>query len=55
VSVDGRIAVLGERAAVDADIRLDGARLELAGGAQLAREVLIYHKPSGELSTRADP
>ena len=55
VSVDGRIAVLGERAAVAADIRLDGARLELAGGAQLAREVLIYHKPSGELSTRADP
>jgi 23S rRNA pseudouridine2605 synthase len=53
VTVDGRIAVLGERATADADVRLDGQRLTLAAPAQ--REVLIYHKPAGEVTTRADP
>ena len=54
VTVDGRLAVLGERAAVDADIRLDGVRLD-AAAARGRREVLIYHKPTGEMSTRTDP
>lgn len=54
VTVEGRIAVLGERAAADAEIRLDGVRLEVAA-ARGRREVLIYHKPTGEMSTRADP
>ncbi len=53
VTVDGRIAVLGERATADADVRLDGQRLTLAGPS--LREVLIYHKPAGEVTTRADP
>jgi 23S rRNA pseudouridine2605 synthase len=54
VTVAGRIATLGERATAEADIRLDGARLAL-GGAASSREVLIYHKPIGEMSTRSDP
>jgi 23S rRNA pseudouridine2605 synthase len=53
LTVDGRIAVLGERASAGADIRLDGARLSLA--AAVAREVLIYHKSAGEVTTRHDP
>ncbi|HEY6451029.1 MAG TPA: pseudouridine synthase [Steroidobacteraceae bacterium] len=55
VSVDGQPATLGERADAGADIRLDGRRLELAGAAAAAREVLLYHKPAGEVTTRADP
>ncbi|HEY3731374.1 MAG TPA: pseudouridine synthase [Steroidobacteraceae bacterium] len=56
LTVDGRIAVLGERAGIDADIRLDGAPLALVTrGTAAAREVLIYHKPAGEMSTRSDP
>jgi 23S rRNA pseudouridine2605 synthase len=48
--------VLGERAGADADIRLDGAALTLASsGAAGGREVLVYHKPAGEMSTRSDP
>lgn len=54
VSVDGRLATLGERATAAADIRLDGTRLAL-GGPVAAREVLLYHKPIGEMSTRSDP
>jgi 23S rRNA pseudouridine2605 synthase len=53
VTVDGHIAVLGERATADADVRLDGERLVLSAPAR--REVLLYHKPAGEVTTRADP
>lgn len=55
LTVDGRVASLGERAAADADIRLDGAPLTTSATGTLAREVLIYHKPLGEVTTRADP
>lgn len=53
VSVDGRIAQLGERAAAGADIRLDGKAL--ASATAPARAVLIYNKPQGEVTTRRDP
>lgn len=55
LTVDGHVAQLGERAAADADVRLDGQPLEIAGTTPTAREVLIYHKPMGEVTTRADP
>jgi 23S rRNA pseudouridine2605 synthase len=54
VTVDGHPAALGERAGADADVRLDGKRLALAAEAA-PREVLLYHKPLGEMTTRADP
>ena len=53
--VDGQVATLGARAEVSSDIRLDGRRLELAVPTHAARQVLIYHKPMGEMTTRADP
>ena len=53
VTLDGRIAQLGDRAQPDADIRLDGKALR--GAAALRRAVLIYHKPVGEVTTRKDP
>jgi 23S rRNA pseudouridine2605 synthase len=55
VTVDGHTATLGERAAPEADIRLDGARLAGLAADSPPREVLIYHKPEGEMTTRADP
>jgi 23S rRNA pseudouridine2605 synthase len=53
LTVAGRIAQLGDRAEPGADIRLDGQplRTEAAGD----RTVLIYHKPTGEVTTRKDP
>jgi 23S rRNA pseudouridine2605 synthase len=55
VTVDGQLATLGESAEAGADIRLDGRRLELIAEARTRREVLLYHKPMGEMTTRADP
>jgi 23S rRNA pseudouridine2605 synthase len=55
LTVDGHVAALGERAKAGADIRLDGAPLQFSTSAATAREVLIYHKPTGEVTTRADP
>lgn len=53
ISVNGQIATLGQRCAAHDDIRLDGARLPTATAQ--AHEVLMYHKPVGEVTTRADP
>lgn len=54
VTLNGRVVELGERATAQDEIRLDGRRLELAGSA-VSTEVLLYHKPVGEMTTRNDP
>lgn len=53
VTVNGRVATLGERATSTDEICLDGRPLDL-GGAE-STEVLLYHKPVGEVTTRHDP
>lgn len=55
LTVAGRIARLGDRAVADDDIRLDGRRLDLGTPQAAARQVLFYHKPMGEVTTRRDP
>ncbi|MFI4867546.1 MAG: pseudouridine synthase [Steroidobacterales bacterium] len=55
LTVDGHVAQLGERAEAGADIRLDGEALPSGHASSSAREVLIYHKPVSEVTTRADP
>ncbi len=55
VTVAGRIARLGDRAAPGEEVRLDGKRLGLDGGATSAAELLLYYKPVGEVTTRRDP
>jgi 23S rRNA pseudouridine2605 synthase len=53
VTVDGQVARLGDRAEPTSDVRIDGKPLLLA--AAIAREVLMYNKPAGEVTTRNDP
>jgi 23S rRNA pseudouridine2605 synthase len=53
LTVDGRVASLGERVEPGAAICLDGRALAVAAPA--AREVLLYNKPAGEVTTRRDP
>ncbi len=53
VRLNGRVATLGDRATADDDIRLDGHRVTLHGS--VPQQVLLYHKPVGEVSTRSDP
>jgi len=55
VSVDGKIATLGDRVSEDAKIRVDGILLKLKKESEVRRRVLIYNKPVGELCTRKDP
>lgn len=55
VTVGDHIATLGERAEPGADIRLDGAPLRLSSMQSVQREVLLYNKPEGEMTTRSDP
>lgn len=55
LEVNGHVAALGERADAGADIRLDGRPLQFEKPAASVREVLIYHKPASEVTTRADP
>jgi 23S rRNA pseudouridine2605 synthase len=57
ITIGGRVAQLGDRAAAADELCLDGRRLEvgpvLHPGA--TGEVLLYHKPVGEVTTRQDP
>jgi 23S rRNA pseudouridine2605 synthase len=56
LTVAGRVAKLGDRAGAGDDVRLDGRRLHLgAGQLPLPHQVLLYHKPVGEVTTRRDP
>src|SRR5690606_10629199 len=53
VTLDGRVAEIGARAAPTAKIHVDGRHIELA--AAPATRVIAYNKPEGELCTRSDP
>lgn len=56
ITVGGRIAQLGDRGTLTDEICLDGRRLQLQGApATAARQILLYHKPVGEMTTRHDP
>jgi 23S rRNA pseudouridine2605 synthase len=54
VTVGGRIAQLGDRAAPSDEVCLDGRKLELDSRPAPA-ELLLYYKPVGEVTTRRDP
>jgi 23S rRNA pseudouridine2605 synthase len=55
LTINGRLAQLGDRATLADDVRLDGRPLRLGARAPAAAEVLLYHKPVGEVTTRRDP
>jgi 23S rRNA pseudouridine2605 synthase len=55
ITVAGRVAQLGDRAGPSDEVRLDGRKLELSSEDLAAREVLLYYKPMGEVTTRSDP
>jgi 23S rRNA pseudouridine2605 synthase len=53
VTLAGRVARLGDRAAPGDEVAVDGRRVDLTSGSP--GRVLIYNKPEGELVTRSDP
>jgi 23S rRNA pseudouridine2605 synthase len=55
ITVGGRVAQLGDRAGPEDDVRLDGRKLDLGLPTAQSRQVLLYYKPVGEVTTRNDP
>lgn len=55
VSIDGKVATLGERIEADAKVRIDGHEVTIKPPEDVVCRVLMYHKPEGELCTRKDP
>jgi len=55
ITVAGRTAALGDRASATDDVRLDGRKLDLGSTLPRCRELLLYYKPLGEVTTRNDP
>jgi 23S rRNA pseudouridine2605 synthase len=54
ITVAGRVAQLGDRAGPADEVLLDGRKLDL-DSTRAPRELLLYHKPVGEMTTRSDP
>ncbi|MFO6422930.1 23S rRNA pseudouridine(2605) synthase RluB [Motilimonas sp. KMU-193] len=54
VSVDGKIAKLGDRAEADQVLRVEGRIIATKAEEDVVCRVLMYHKPEGELCTRFD-
>ena len=55
VEVNGKLAHLGDRVGPRDRIRIDGRLLPPARREPVARQILVYNKPEGEVVTRADP
>jgi len=55
VAINGRIAQLGDRVSAGDAISVDGKAIERQAPRVAAPDLLIYHKPLGEVTTRADP
>lgn len=55
VSVNGKVATLGDRVGPGDVVRVDGHIIGQAAMQGPERRVLVYHKPLGEVCTRSDP
>jgi 23S rRNA pseudouridine2605 synthase len=55
VTVNGRVAELGQRASATDEVRVDGAPVTLLSPEASSRRLLLYNKPVGEVTTRSDP
>ena len=55
VTVNGRLAKLGDRASVTDKIAVDGKPVRLAAQSKTGIKALIYHKPEGQICSRKDP
>jgi 23S rRNA pseudouridine2605 synthase len=55
VTVDGKVAKLGDRVLPTQQVRVDGHPVKLATEEEQICRVIAYHKPEGEICTRTDP
>lgn len=55
VSVNGKLATLGDRVESTDELRVDGRRVQFTVEEETRRRVLVYYKPEGEICSRQDP
>ncbi len=55
VTVNNRVASLGDRMTYHDKVCIDGREIKLAKSKNQHSRVLVYHKPEGEMCTRHDP
>lgn len=55
VSVNGKLATLGDRIEVTDELRIDARRVQFTIEDEMRRRVLVYYKPEGEICSRQDP
>lgn len=55
VTIDGKVATLGDRVLPTQAVRVDGHPVKLASEAEQICRVIAYHKPEGEICSRTDP
>jgi 23S rRNA pseudouridine2605 synthase len=55
ININQRIATLGDRVSNMDDIRVDGRKVATHDTFTPARQIIIYHKPIGQVCTRQDP
>lgn len=55
VSVNGQIAKLGDRITENDKVSVDGRSVPLVKSQTKKTRVILYHKPEGQICTRADP
>ena len=55
VSVNGKIAQVGDRATIKDLIRVDGKPIRVTDPESFHRKMIAYHKPEGEISSKKDP
>lgn len=55
VSVNGKIAEIGQRIEATDELRVDGRKVSFTLEEETRRRVLIYYKPEGEICSRQDP
>jgi 23S rRNA pseudouridine2605 synthase len=55
VSVNGQLAKLGDRITETDKVSVDGRNIPLVKSQSKKTRVILYHKPEGQICTRADP
>ncbi|TCB42707.1 pseudouridine synthase [Acinetobacter terrestris] len=55
VSINGRVAQVGERIEPGDELRIDGRKVAFQIEDEIRRRVIIYYKPEGEICSRSDP
>ena len=55
ISINGKVATLGDRAVLTDEIRIDGRLIRLKAEREKRRRVIAYYKPEGEICSASDP